>query len=320
MKTSNFDKLMDRYLSGKVTESERKKVEAWLEVMKAERDTDLELSAEAEERLFQKITSAKEDVKDVVALYPKKPLAKLFAKQWVRVAASVVVLLSISFTVWNLMDTDQVNEIAAGGKEKLILNDGTLVWLEPGSKFSYYQKENGIRQAHLTGEAFFEVAKIPNSTFTITYGEISVKVLGTSFNLKTEAETIELKVLTGKVNLSSTKDTAGINVTPNERVVYASNGEVERTTLQGSEVTEITSDTEYNMLFENTTMDNVIERIEKKFDVKIKVTEKQLLACHVKVDLTDSSLENTLTTLTHVLDVTYTIDKKKVVLSGKGCD
>lgn len=322
MKKSNFDNLIDRYLTGKVTENERKKIEAWLQVMKAERDTDLELSDEAEEKLFQKITNPQEDVNDVVALYPRKSwMQQAFSKQWVRVAASVVVILSISFTVWTVLDSkDQVDVVASANKEKLILNDGTLVWLQPGSKFTYYQKENGIRKAQLTGEAFFEVAKIANSTFTITCGDISVKVLGTSFSLKTNEKAIELKVLTGKVNLSSTTDATGISVASNERVIYTTEGEVERAALEGNEVTEITSDTEYDMLFDNITMDKVIERIEKKFDVSITVADKHLLECHVKVDLTDNSLGNTLTTLTHVLDVTYRIDKKKVVLSGKGCD
>lgn len=319
MKMSNFDKLLERYLTDKVSESERIKIEAWLKVMKTERETDLEMSAEAEDRLFQKITNPQEDVKEVVALYPKKSLLhKAFAPQWVRIAASVIILLSVSFTIWTVVNNNQVNRLASATKEKLILNDGTLVWLKPGSQFTYYQK-NGVRQANLTGEAFFEVAKIPNSTFTITCGDINVKVLGTSFSLKTESSAVELKVLTGKVNLSSQADATGISVTANEKVVYKTTGVSERTPLPQNEAQKLTAGTEYNMLFENTAMDEVIASMEKKFNVTITVQDQHLLQCHVKVDLTDSSLENTLTTLTHVLDINYSINKNKVELVGTGC-
>ena len=44
MQKSDFDQLMERYVTGKVSEQERKKIEAWLDVMKTEDNTDLELS------------------------------------------------------------------------------------------------------------------------------------------------------------------------------------------------------------------------------------------------------------------------------------
>ena len=321
MKKSNLDLLMHRYITNQVSELERIKIEAWLNVMKAERATELELSTEDEERVFQKMTNNLDNVEDVIALFPRQPRIKLFfANQWVQIAASVLVVLSVSFVIWNVMDASQGSEvIASGGKEKIILNDGTLVWLQEGSKVSYYQNEGGIRHVEFTGEALFEVAKIPNSSFTIACGNITVKVLGTSFNLKTDPESIALKVLTGKVYLSSTEDTTGVNVTPNEQVIYTTKGEVERMSLDAAELPAITAHTEYNMEFSNTTMDRVIERIEKKFNVKVDVANENINRCRITSDFTDNSLESTLSMLTDLLDVTYRIDGKKVELSGKGC-
>ena len=321
MKKSNLDLLMYRYITNQVSEHERIKIEAWLNVMKAERTTELELTKEDEERVFQKMTNNMDNVEDVIALFPRQPRLKLFfANQWVQIAASILVILSVSFAIWNVMDRSEADQfIASKGKEKIILNDGTLVWLKEGSKFSYYQKEEGIRHAEFTGEALFEVAKIPNSTFTIACGNITVKVLGTSFNLKTDQESIELKVLTGKVNLSSTVDKTGVDVAPNEKVIYTAEGAVERISLDVDELPAITANTEYNMQFSNTTMDMVIERIEKKFDVKVDAANDNLNKCRITSDFTDNSLESTLIMLTDLLDVTYRIDGKKVELSGKGC-
>lgn len=322
MKESNFDRLMQRYVTGKVSDRERVKIEAWLKMMKAESGDDLELGDEAEERLLHKIMNPGDSVEDVIALYPRRSLVtKIFTKQWVRLAASVVILLSVSFAVWNaLHETGPVQVVASGGREKLILNDGTLVWLQQGSKFTYYQREDGTRHAELVGEAFFEVAKIPNSTFTITCRDIAVRVLGTSFRLKTEQQGVELKVLTGKVNLSSNQDATGVDVLPNEKVTYTVKGEIERAPLGSGEVSEIIAGTEYSMLFDNATMDKVIGQIGRKFDVTVTAMDTHLLKCHVTVDLTDNSLNNTLAMLTDLLNVSYRIDGKKVELSGKGCD
>lgn len=322
MKKSNLDRLMHRYITNQVSELERIKIEAWLNVMKAERTTELELSKEDEERVFQKITNNMDNVDDVIALYPHPSRLKLFlANQWVQIAASVLVLLAVSFAIWNILDRTQSDHfIASGGKEKIILNDGTLVWLEEGSQFSYYLKEDGIRHAEFTGEALFEVAKIPNSPFTIACGDITVRVLGTSFNLKTGQQSVEMKVLTGKVNLSTARDTSGVNVAPNEKVVYTAQGELERLALQESELSAITVNTEYNMQFSNTPMGIVIDRIEKKFDVDVSLDNTDLTKCRITADFTDNSLESTLTMLTDLLDVSYRIDGSKVELSGRGCN
>jgi transmembrane sensor len=184
MEKSNFDTLMERYLAGKVTPYERLKIEAWLEVMKTERTTDLELTRADEERLFKKITGTDTSVGDIIAMHPQRSrMKRIFSKQWVQIAASVTILLAASFTIWNLV-SDSAPLLASSGKEKVILNDGTIVWMEQGSNLVYYEKDDGTRRARLTGEALFEVAKIPNSSFTVECGKITVGVVGTSFTLE----------------------------------------------------------------------------------------------------------------------------------------
>lgn len=322
MEKSNFDELMERYLAGKVTPYERLKIEAWLEVMKTERTTDLEFTTADQERLFKKITGTDASVGDVIAMRPQRSRAKqIFSKQWVQIAASVTILLAVSFTVWNLVsDSAPLNLQGSSGKEKVILNDGSIVWMEQGSSLVYYEKEDGTRRARLTGEALFEVAKIPNSSFTVECGKIMVGVVGTSFTLKTGQEHIELKVFTGKVNLTSAEDTLGVNVLPNEKVIYTVKGEVQRIALKEEERTKAIAHTEYDMLFDNSSMRNVIERLEKKFEVKISVSDQNVNKCRVTANLSDHSIEDSLTIISDMLDITFTIHGKTVAISGKGCE
>ncbi len=319
MKKSNFDELMHRYLSGEVSDQERKKIEAWLGVMKADRKTELSLTGEDEERLYQRITSRLDSVDDVLALYPgKSGASRLLARTWAQVATAAVVMFALSFAIWTAMKPAWFDDMAASSREKLILNDGTIVWLNTGSRFAYYEKED-VRHGDLKGEALFEVAKIPNSAFIIRCGNIKVKVLGTSFSLKTQGDSVEVRVLTGQVNLSSVEDTTGIKVDSNQRVLYTATGDAKRNLLKHEDISEVVQNTEYDMKFADTRMAEVLARIERKFDVKVVVNNSNLNDCRVTVDMTDNSLESSLVLITDLLDVTYKRIGNRIEFSGRGC-
>jgi transmembrane sensor len=323
MENTNFNQLLYKYMHGQLSEPERIKFEAWLEVRKKENMTDLELSTEDEEKLFQKITNNLDTIEDVVAFRPKGSVKSMFGNRWIQIAASLLILFVSTFTIWYLADptATHTDAISANEIEKVILNDGTIVWLRKHSKLTYYQdSSDGMRHADLTGEALFEVAKNPNSPFAISCGDITVRVLGTSFSLKTDRESIELTVLTGRVSLSSIADQKGVEVAPNEKVIYNTNGTVQKIQLSNNDIANITARTDYNMQFQNTAMEVVFEKIEKKFDVQMTVENKQLTKCRVAGDFTDKSLEQTLQMLSELMELDYTIDGNAVAVSGKGCN
>jgi ferric-dicitrate binding protein FerR (iron transport regulator) len=320
MQKSDFDQLMERYVTGQVSEHERVKIEAWLDVMKTEDNTDLELSDEDEARIFQKLTSRITTVEDVVALKPKR---KIRPDQWmIRIAASLVMVSLLSYAVWYFTTSreHQLEVVSKNGVEKIILNDGSLVWMHGESKVMYYEKQNdGARYATFEGEALFEVVKDENHPFIVQCGDVKVKVLGTSFSLKTNQEHVELTVLTGKVNLSSSANTEGIDLLPLEKVIYKSNGEFEKLSPNQKEIASITENTDYNMQFTNDRMDDVIKRIESKFNVSVKLSDKNILECQITADFTDQSLKKSLQLITEVLDVTYSIKDNTVTIAGTGC-
>ncbi len=320
MQKSDFDQLMERYVTGQVSEQERKKIEAWLDVMKTEDNTDLELSDEDEARIFQKLTSSQTTVDDVVALHPKR---KARLDRWMlRIAASLVIVSIVSYTAWYFTASteNQLEVVSKNGIEKIILNDGSLVWMRGESKVMYYEKQNdGARYTTFEGEALFEVVKDASHPFIVQCGDVKVKVLGTSFSIKTNPEHVELTVLTGKVNLSSSTNMEGIDVLPQEKVIYKSNGEFEKLSTNQQEIASITKNTDYNMQFTNNEMHDVIEKIESKFNVSVKLSDKNIRDCKITADFTDQSLEKSLQLITEVLDVTYSIKDNTVTITGTGC-
>lgn len=320
MEKSNFDQLLQRYLTGQVTEQERIKIEAWLDVMKTEDNSDLELSKEEEDKLFQKITSKSSNVDEVISLVSPR---RTNWNKWLKMAAAILLLAVASFAITRLANNEGMPLFAKDTNvEKLILNDGSLVWLRGKSNLQYYHKnENSttVRFAELQGEGLFEVAKDPERPFIIQCGDVNVKVVGTSFNLRSSGDTVEVTVLTGKVNLT-TVNGKSIDVLPNEKAIYRGNGEFEKTALGEKEQTEITSNTEYNMAFDNDTMKGLIRKLENKFNVDVQLENDRINSCRITMDLTDHSLEQSLQMITDVLHVQYTINGKTVTLAGSGCD
>jgi ferric-dicitrate binding protein FerR (iron transport regulator) len=107
---------------------------------------------------------------------------------------------SESQVLYNTMSTP------LGGQYKLILPDGTTVWLNAGSSISYPTAFSGAeRSVSITGEAYFDVAKNEKMPFRVKAGNTTIEVLGTAFNInayKDEAS-INTTLLTGAVRVSA---------------------------------------------------------------------------------------------------------------------
>ncbi|WP_123848692.1 FecR family protein [Chitinophaga lutea] len=105
-----------------------------------------------------------------------------------------------------------------GSRSSLLLPDGSRVWLNAGSKlvYDYNMNQAGERLVQLEGEAFFDVAKKADRPFIIKTGKISIRVLGTSLNVKAyPADKItEATLITGKIEVN-------IDDKPEQRIVLA---------------------------------------------------------------------------------------------------
>ncbi len=321
MEKSLLDHLMDRYVRGEVTKAERAKIEAWLDAMGAEDNTDLELSKEEEDRIFRKLTSTVMAGEDITI--PKRTRSR--PDRWIlQIAASLLIVSTLSYVIWQFVapDPSHPEVVSAGRVEKVILNDGSLVWLRGQSKVVYQEKpDEGTRYAVFEGEeALFEVSKDADRPFIVACGDARIKVLGTSFSVRATKDIVEVTVLTGSVNLSSSANADGIDLVMHEKAICRLDGTFEKLETRRSDITTLTEDTDYDMHFESANMGDVLRRLEGKFNVTVKLSDPAIRACRITIDLTDTSLDNSLRLVSEVLGLTYTVDRGTVNISGQGCD
>lgn len=102
-----------------------------------------------------------------------------------------------------------------GGQYNIRLPDGTNVWLNNVSNLNFPSAfDGGKRIVHLTGEAFFDVAKDPDKPFFVSIvrddKEELIEVLGTSFNIRAypDEPQVMTTVVSGSVRASRGTDMA----------------------------------------------------------------------------------------------------------------
>jgi transmembrane sensor len=133
---------------------------------------------------------------------------KHFRKLWVAAAAAVILLFLLLSRPTENEGVKPINNTVstkAGDKANITLPDGSKVWLNGDSKITYAEDFNDrTREVHLSGEAFFEVAKDKTRPFIIHTRMINLKVLGTAFNVRSydyEKET-ETALVHGSVEIT----------------------------------------------------------------------------------------------------------------------
>ena len=102
-------------------------------------------------------------------------------------------------------DARNTISVPVGGNYKVILPDGTAVWLNASSSLTYPLAFRGkTRGVSLQGEAYFEVAKNPRMPFVVQVNSMQVTVLGTHFNVNAynDHTGIQTTLVEGSVRLS----------------------------------------------------------------------------------------------------------------------
>lgn len=105
--------------------------------------------------------------------------------------------------------TMQTISIPEGGEFRLVLADGTKVWLNSATELTFPSRFAGERrEVALTGEAYFEVAEDAAHPFCVRTGGAEVKVLGTAFNVASyeDMRNISVALLRGSVAFGGAGD------------------------------------------------------------------------------------------------------------------
>ncbi len=193
-------------------------------------------------------------------------------KRWA--AAAAVLIISLAGFYWYNNSVTNIVAYQTTDREqlKISLKDGSTIFLKPQSEVLIARDYNKLnRTVQLTrGEAFFEVQHEQEKPFIVNIDIARVEDIGTSFTIQKREDSINVTVSTGRVSFvkKATNEThelsAGMSLSLN--VLNNGFGEI------------ISPDSVNNvklilMQFDNTTLVEVIDLIEKKYNRKIKLND-----------------------------------------------
>ncbi|SMD01850.1 FecR family protein [Pedobacter africanus] len=153
-----------------------------------------------------------------------------------------------------------------GGTYQVTLPDGTRVWLNSASEIRFPSSFTGQkRQVALTGEAYFEVAKL-NKPFIVSTDKQEVKVLGTHFNINSYADEMvtTTTLLEGAVQVSSGPGNT-VNLRPGQQSVLS--GQALRVNAADTDMAIAWKEGYFK--FKNESVPAIMRKLSRWYDVEV---------------------------------------------------
>ncbi len=301
-----MDKIIIKYLSGIATEQEKELLEKWLKddpknikvLSNLKHTWSLEKFNSIPESLKNELTSSIEvnTLNQLPSFYSQKRYQNYVKTFAITISAAIILLFSFLFiqmridlnsyrakfnTQLSFADIDYELYTPFGVKGRVTLPDGSIVWLNSGSKISVPPKFSGLtREVKFTGEGFFEVNKNPDMPMNITLSsghKISIK--GTTFNLSFyEGDShISLLLLSGDVDIQDAKGKHIHNLVPNEKVVVDINNDSYDNTIP-IEIMPVIGWKSGWLVFDETPMNEVFKKMERWYGQRINVKDSTVFS------------------------------------------
>ena len=190
--------------------------------------------------------------------------------------------------------------VANGSKLRTVLPDGTIVWLNSGSKLKYPQSFSGKnRNTTLVGEAYFEVVSDASHPFVVTTEAYDIKVTGTKFNVMAYSDdnivstTLEEGIVSIEKTNANGKKSQITLLNPKERIVFQKGNANFRKTIVNTD--QFTSWKDGKLIFRNNSLDFIISRLERWYNSDIEIEgDKNLPQIPYTMIIKDETLEQVL--------------------------
>jgi ferric-dicitrate binding protein FerR (iron transport regulator) len=350
--TKRLWELLALHWSGEISTEEKTELEKLL----LEHPGDWLRAGQLDQLSFKKVPAAEEAPTDalinkVMGAITEPPLTRKSARLKFMHAykyqlSVVIIMLGITAMLtfiylyqqhpgYKIVSTD------AGMKTKIRLSDGSIIWLNAGSTLRYPEKFDKVqREVYLSGEAYFDIKQASNRPFIIHAQKMDIRVLGTSFNVRSykEEDFEETAVISGAVEVTLTDERKVMKITPNQKVILrktinshtetnnitAGSDDKEQTKIERQPLSAISPTDTINVMetawmnnqfiFRNESLPALSLRLERWYGVKIIIENQQLATLRFSGRADNISIEKLLDVLQHIQPFNYSIQDDIVTI------
>lgn len=253
-----------------------------------------------------------------IDVYSTRNTIFLNRQKWLSGLAACLLLLFIADVTFSWINDTSIAFVSSTRNEgkHVETTDGTHIWINNYSILRYPEEfSTDTRSVELEGEAFFNVAHEVDRPFIITTGNIRVRVLGTSFNVKAYKEDNEIVVTlsSGKVQVKC--NDWQYEISPGQQFQY--NKKSGKVAVLQTDPSEASAWKDGWLVFNSTRLEDIVKTLKREYGVEIVLEDASLKDIRVTVKRKDASLTNVLDIISFTAGVAYTIDGKIVSIKAK---
>ena len=254
-----------------------------------------------------------------------KDQKKVIRLRWMKVAATVLILVGLSGTFgyfisnWTKQSSTLYTEIIVrkGERSTVVLPDGSTVQLNSDSRLKFLSSFNsGNRHVTLEGEGFFTVTHHESRPFIVETPTFNIEDLGTVFNVSCypndQIETAFLESGKVKINIGN-KD--GILLNPNEAYSYNKiTHESVKTIVQTKRLTDWTKGF---LTVEGETIGELAKKLERKYNIHFEFGDDEVKQHIYTGTIKNEDLNTVLEALTFASSIKFVREKDTITLYSK---
>lgn len=330
-----MDELLVKYLLGEATPLNRRQVDEWLALSEANRkyyngfaliwEQSKQVAAQSpvnEDEAWQRFKARVAIPDETRSDQPAIPLQhhgnaprvmELPSRRLshIRAAALLLVLVGAGWLAWYMNTDKNLTLQTSQNTITATLPDGSTVTLNKTSKLSY-PKHFGDRErlVVLEGEAFFDVAHDKAHPFVIKANEASIRVVGTSFNVKSSEERTEVIVATGVVKVI--KDRFAVELKAHEKATVLKD--------EAKPVKQNNTDELYNfyktkeLICNGTPLWRVVDVLNDAYGVHISIGNPALRDLRLTTTFRNESIDNILAVISETFNIEVVRRKGEILL------
>jgi ferric-dicitrate binding protein FerR (iron transport regulator) len=196
------------------------------------------------------------------------------------------------------------------GQYKLVLPDGSKVWLNSESSIRYpVSFSDKERKVFVTGETFFEVAKDKNKPFRVQRDDITVEALGTQFNVNAYVNEpyVATTLIEGSVLIS--KGSMENILKPGQQAQLNGNN----FQIVNAEANDVIAWKNNQFKFRNTPIDVIMRQVERWYDADVIYQDNVSLHMNATIER-DVPVSKLLHILEQTDQVHFKIEGKKIIV------
>lgn len=196
------------------------------------------------------------------------------------------------------------------GEYKLVLPDGSKVWLNAESSIRYPVAFVGNeRKVFVTGETYFEVAKNKTKPFRVVAGDIMLEDLGTQFNVNAYSNEPYLAATLVEGSVRVTSGSKQNILKPNQQAQVIGND----VQIVNRNVDDVTAWKNNQFKFEETSLYEIMRQVERWYDADVEFKDNVTLHLNATIER-DVPVSKLLQILEETGQVHFKVEDNKIMV------